>query len=158
MAKRRKNRKLTDEVVDEVCGHIEKGQAVRKACLLAGAGYDALLNNTTRQEANTEPKHPEWDDRLRRAKAVCIKHWLEILRKPNVTNAEVKSAQIMLGALEPERFRERHDGATSGVIVHIIQGDPNKPAPELIAEVLQPKALPAGGLNLPRVRVDERDS
>ena len=74
-----------------------------------------------------KPRRPEWRDAITRARAQAIDFWLEKVRTATGRdNAVIKAAQFMLGALNPDTYRERPQQTSAGLIVQFVQGETGK--------------------------------
>jgi len=92
-----------------------------------------------------------WQDQISRAREDCIDYWIDRHREAD-TNPEVKKCQFWLGALDPDRFRERKDQLQGGIVVQILQSPDGRMIDSKV--ISSGKALPGKPLELKEVDVD----
>ena len=148
-----KYRQITDEIVlTEICPRIEKGLTSAKACRIAYVNYDTFESFICQRGEEKKVRRPEWREAVARARDVFEEYWLDVLRDPNVKNPQVHAAQFLLGAADPERYREQKDQPMAGNVINFILGSDGT---ILDSQVIEPRGRRGRPLQLKAVDVDK---
>ena len=145
---------ITEEQLLEIEKAIERGHSQRSACDLIGVPRSTWRDTVERDERVRA--------RVLRAKARCLDHWLKRVETCQ-GSADWKAASIMLGALDPRRFREHPPAAASGGIaiqfVQVTGGEDGAPARRVrVVSTSGAQVQPGtGGIALPEVVVEPED-
>lgn len=140
MTQKRKYRQITDEIVEnEICADVELGLSTSDACDIADVSYETFLNYTEPKDYEKKGqkaiRKPEWRASVTRARKRCKRYWLNEIKTTN-SNARVHAAEFMLGALDPDTYREKKTDPTAGWVINFLQAGTG----ELIdTQVIMPK-------------------
>ena len=135
---------ITEKQLLEIEKAMERGHSQRSACDLIGVPRSTWRDAVDRDERIRA--------RFLRAKARCLDHWLKRVETCK-GSADWKAASIMLGALDPERFREHPPpGAATGIAIQFVTlppGGDGQTRPRVRVVSASGEQLPPGKGGLP---------
>jgi len=109
---------LNDTSLAAICEDIELGMSTKFACAASNVNYNNLENLI----CGEKPRKPEWRQLISGARSRCIRWWLNILRTCHKDSAMVKACQLILGAMDPDTYREQRDQPMAGNVINFILG------------------------------------
>jgi len=125
MARKDERVELNDETVALVCEKIEGGLNMTQACARVGVPLGALKAQINRQKGNAVIRQ-DWRDAIDDAKAGAVETALEWGKKGGEAknSAQVKFAEVLLKAVDPDRFRDDKAILGGGIAVYNFFGAP----------------------------------